>query len=424
MKKIVVLGGGFGGLHTAIALSKKLKRLGLLKKYEALLIDRNDHHTYTPLLYEVATTSKNTANLHDLHEVAAYTLKTVLHGYPVTFIQGEITSVDLINGIIYVGEKKITAHYIVLALGSEPNYFAIPGLKEHSLAFKTFKDAVRVRDAIWNLMLEGRKDIGVVIGGGGPTGVELAGELKAWCGELEQEFKKCRLNVTIVQAKPTILNEFHRTMIRKATQRLRKLGVTILTNKKVAELKEKEAVLANGQIMPFDLFVWAGGVKAPDMLARLPLKEEERDQVTVLGEMECLPQNPNLKLHSRIYGIGDNVCFYDPVTKKQILGVARAAISQGTVAAHNIIEDIKVEEGFSKSARHRIYRPMEYPYIIPIGGKYAVAKIGPFVVSGFLGWLLKGLVELNYLVSIMPFMQALKIWLKGLKIFIRNDRLG
>jgi len=70
------------------------------------------------------------------------------------------------------------------------------------------------------------------------------------------------------------------------------------------------------------------------------------------------------------------------------------------------------------------YKPRNYPYIIPVGGKFAIAKIGPFVISGFWAWVLKGLVELNYLLTIMPFWKAIKIWLKGLKIFIQNDRLG
>ena len=83
-----------------------------------------------------------------------------------------------------------------------------------------------------------------------------------------------------------------------------------------------------------------------------------------------------------------------------------------------------MENRLVKTANHKIYKSMEYPYITPVGGKYAVAKIGPLVISGFFGWILKGLVELNYLFSIMPRSTALRLWLKGLKIFIQNDRLG
>ncbi len=110
------------------------------------------------------------------------------------------------------------------------------------------------------------------------------------------------------------------------------------------------------------------------------------------------------------------VCVHD-ADGNSVPMVARAAIIQGTIAAKNIIRDIRGQP-------HLKYAPKNYPYIIPVGGKYAIAKIGPVITCGFFGWILKGLVELNYLFSIMPNVRALKIWLKGLKIFIQNDRLG
>ncbi|MEK7193660.1 MAG: FAD-dependent oxidoreductase [Patescibacteria group bacterium] len=425
MKKIVILGAGFGGLRTAIILSKKLRRLDIREKYEIVLVDRNDHHTYTPLLYEVATTSKETADLPTLHEVAAYKIDTILKHYPIRFTQGEITAIDLIEGDLFLNKKhKITCDYVVLALGSEANFFDIPGVRGNALSFKTFSDAIRIRNAVWNLALEGKNVIKILIGGGGPTGVELAGELKMWCGELEETFKKCRLNVTIIEAQPTILSSFGPKIISVAEKRLQKLAVKIIAPERIATAKKGSVVLQSGREVPYDVLVWTGGVKAPDILSRLPIQEELRNHVKVIGGMECLPQTSNLKLHARIYAIGDNVCFYDPITKKAIPGVARAALSQATIAAHNILEDILFEEKKVPRVRHTTYNPMDYPYIIPVGGKYAIAKIGPFVVSGFLGWILKGIVELNYLVSIMPFSQAIKTWLKGLKIFIKNDRLG
>ncbi len=425
MKRVAILGAGFGGLRSATQLSKKLKALNLLNDYEVLLIDRNDHHTYTPLLYEVATTSKETANLPALHEIAAYRLENILKRFPIRFIRGEITSLDVVNGTIYLNQKiKIEADYILLALGSEANYFNIRGLEKYALPFKTFTDAIRVRDAVWNLALTEKKEIQVVIGGAGPSGVELAGEFKAWEGELRTDFPGVVLNVQIIEAKSTVLGEFSPRIIERVMKRLQKLGVTIRTNERVDSVTKNQAVLQSGEKAGFDIFVWAGGVKAPQILANLPLEEADRNQVKVVGGMGCLPQTPHLKLHSRIYAIGDNACFYDPKTGKPMPGVARAAISQANIAAHNIVEDIKRDEGLITIARHKTYEPMQYPYIIPVGGKYAIAEIGPIVISGFFGWILKGLVEVNYLLSIMPTGQAIKIWLKGLNIFVQNDRLG
>ncbi|MBI2033779.1 MAG: FAD-dependent oxidoreductase [Candidatus Liptonbacteria bacterium] len=425
MKKIVILGAGFGGLRAAIKISKKLRSLQLLKDYEVVLIDRNDHHTYTPLLYEVATTSKSLANIAELHEVAAYKIKPLIKNLSLTFLQKEVTAADLIRGeVILGGKEKILADYLVIALGAEVNYFDIPGLASSALALKTFTDAIRIRDSVWNLGMAGEENIKILVVGGGATGVELASELKVWCGELEKEFRKCELEVAIIEAGRTILPGFDTRVIKLVEKRLKRVGVKIFAHESLTRVEKKKAYLTSGRIEPFDILIWAGGIKAAEALSKLPLKNEARGRVVVRGKMECLPQTPDLKFRSKVYGLGDTICFYDPRTEKPIPSVARAAISQANVVSENIIEDIKMENGLTKTADHKVYKSMEYPYITPVGGKYAVAKIGPLVVAGFWGWILKGLVELNYLFSIMPRWTALRLWLKGLKIFTQNDRLG
>lgn len=425
MRKILILGAGFGGLRVALKLGRMIERSGLKNRYHIFLVDRNDHHTYTPLLYEVATTSKDTANISKLHEIATYKIDPIIKGLPVTFIKAWVQKLDVVDAHIHLKDgRKLAYDYLVIALGSETNYFDIPGLKEHAFPLKTFQDAVRVRETIWDLALTETKDIRVVIGGGGPTGVELASELKVWCGELEKTFKRCRLEVTIIQGNKTILAGFAPKLIAKVLRRLARLGIQIITEERIVRAEKNKAVLRSGREISCDLLVWAGGVRAAETVSQLPLQCEEKGRIEVAGPMECLPATPNLKLHSKVYALGDAVCFYDPLTKKSVPGVARAAISQGTVVARNIFEDIKKDEGLVREVHHREYHPMEYPYIVPVGGKFAVAKIGPFIINGFFGWVLKGLVELNYLTSIMPIGRALRIWFTGLKTFIQNDRLG
>lgn len=430
-KKILVLGAGFGGLRAATLIAKKLRALGLAKKYEIVLIDRNDHHTYTPLLYEVATTSKETADLCALHEVAAYKVEPLIVKLPITFLKGDVMKLDLFRSTMHLGSsRKIKYDYVVLALGSEANFYGIKGLKGRSLPLKSFLDALKIRDAIWNLALDGQGVIRIVIGGGGSSGVELAGELKAWCGELEESFPKCRLDVTLVEAGPTILAGFHRKIVGLAERRLNKFGVTVIVRKKISEVKKREIILDDKTKMRFDMLVWAGGVKAAAIFSELSLRVEPKGLAA--GEVGmCIPGGPELKLRPHIYGIGDGICFYDPLTQKPVPGVARAAIAQADVAAHNLVEDVKMHEARNTkheariyTPRYKKYKPTEYPFVIPVGGKWAVAKVGPIIISGFAGWVLKGLVELNYLLSIMPFWRALRIWLKGLRIFMQNDRLG
>ena len=440
MKKIVILGAGFGGIKAAFEICKKLKQLALEGKYELILVDKNSYHTYTPTLYEVAATSKNLANQIDLKSIVTFPLAEIFKGRKITLLQKTVSALDLLDGDIHFSDgpsatlkagQKLKFDYLVLALGSEANYFNIPGLKENSLVLKNFLDALKIRDAIWRRAEAGEKNIKIVIGGGGSTGVELAGEIKSWLCQLEEEFAKCNASVRIIEGTPSILSGFDERIIKKVTKRLRKIGVELLLNELIEKVEpglpgQGKAILKSGRVADYDILIWTGGVKAASLVGALPLKKEQKGRVEAVGEMECLPQSPDLKLYGKIYGLGDAVCFYNPLTGKPVPLLAEAAIQEAKVVAYNIIEDIKFAEGLTKKPRHKKYNPAkEFPYVIPVGGKYAVAKIGPLVISGFLGWVTKGLVEIYYLLfNVLPPWQALKVWLKGLWIFIQNDRLG
>lgn len=423
MKQIVILGAGFGGLRTAMVLGKKMPRK-LLREFRIILIDKNDYHTYTPTLYEAATTSKETANYVDLKKIVTFPVERIISGLPVEFLKKEIKSIDAVKGrIIFSNGGHLDCDYLVIALGSEISDFGIAGIKEHALQLKSFNDALRARDAVIAKFEENRsKRLKIIIGGGGSTGVELAGELRVWLCAFEKAMR-CEADVMIVEGNPTILFGFHEAVIKKAERRVKKLGVKIIAGSYIEKVEQGGVFIKNGEKLDCDIFIWAGGVRAPALVSALPFETEKSGRIRVAGKMECLPETPDLKLNAKIYGLGDSVCFYD-AAGEPVPGVARAAIIQGSIVAHNIIEDIKYSEQRTATAHHRIYKPMRYPYIIPIGGKWALAKIGPVIVSGFWGWVLKGLVELNYLLSIMKPLRAIRVWLAGLKIFIQNDRLG
>ncbi len=414
---IVILGAGFGGLRAAIVLAKKIRRSGM-EHCELVLVDRNAYHTYTPTLYESATTSKETANYSDIKSLVTFPVETIVAPMGVEFIQSEVQSLDLQDGYVnLVNGRVLRPDHLILALGSETNYFDIPGLKEHSLTLKTFVDSLKIRDAVLEAVQQ-KKDVRIVVGGGGSTGVELAGEIQEWFAELADQFPGCRVRVTLVEAGPSLMLGFPGLIVEKIQGRLKGLGTEIITDQAIAKVAPEKILLAGGSELPYDLLIWTGGVKAASLMANLPLRLEKRGRVEVENQMRCLPQTPDLNLYGKVYGIGDAICFTDPTTGRPVPGVARAAISQADVAAHNVWCDI------TGDPRHREYRASEYPYVVPVGGKWAVAKLGPFIISGFAGWALKGLVELNYLLSIMPFWRAIRLWFKALLTFIQNDRLG
>ncbi len=424
-KTIAILGAGFGGLKCALTIGRKLHNLNLADKYRVILVDRNAYHTYTPTLYEAATTSKETASYLELKNIITFPITELIKNLPVDFINDKVTKLNLLGGSLTLADDpELQFDYLVLALGAETNYFNIPGLTENSSSFKTFMDAIKLRDKILNLYLGGKKDLKIVVGGAGSTGVELAGELQEWLCELEANFKKdCRFRVSIIGAQPEVLSGFLPRISELAEKRLRHLGVSVVAPAKIASATANNVILEGGRELPYDILIWTGGVKASSFLGTLPLKLDG-GRIVVPGEMECLPETPNLQLFGKVYGIGDAVCFYNQETKKAMPMVARTAILQAKIVAHNIIEEIKLENKIIKVAKKKVFAPREYPYIIPVGGKYAIAKIGNFVFSGLPAWIFKGLVELNYLLSILPFSRAIKVWLRGLVIFIKNDRLG
>lgn len=411
-KAIAVLGSGFGGLRAATQISQELRKSPLNLKYEVILIDKNDHHTYTPLLYEIATTSKETATIQKLHDLAGPRIESVIKNSHITFLQKEIKSIDAKNKqIFFVSGTELEAEYIIVALGAETNYFNIPGLKENSVGLKTLWDSIKIRETITRLA-EFKKEIRVVVGGGGSTGVEFAGELKTWC----ESFKKTgrKFTIDIIEMSPNILPGMDKRISIKARHRLNKLGVRIVENDKIASALPHEITLGSGKQIKFDLLVWAGGTMASAPIFEMDADKDEKGRLKVTSSLKCEDMN-------NVYAIGDNISFLDPKTKKIIPGVAKSAMLQADIAAHNILENIKIYERVKRNPDLKKFHPANHAYIIPIGGKWALAKIGPFIISGFSGWLIKMLVEFRYLCSLMPLLKAKKLWLKTLKVVIQND---
>jgi len=413
-KNIVILGAGFGGMRLALLLDRKLKKHKLWKKYEVALIDRNDYHTYTPTLYEVATTPRETSVDINLHSIVTFPIDRHLLGTNVEFLNSEVTKIDLNFGEVATASKTLNFDYLVIALGSVPNFFKIAGLKKFSIPLKTFSDAMSIRDSLLKV-IDSKATPQIVVGGAGSTGIEIAGEIK-------NAFPQT--SVTIIEGSLSILPGFDATTIQKVGERLHQMNIATILGKHIKKVQKNIITLSDKEETTFDVLIWAGGVKAPEIISTLPIKIEEKGRAEVIDEMECLPETPNLKMHGQVYALGDAVCFHDQKTSLPIPGVAQAAIAQADVVAENIFRSIMSREGRLRNIRMISYAPKQFPYIIPVGGKFAVAKVGRFVISDKYGWILKMIVELKYFISIMPIRMALETWVRGIRIFIKNDRLG
>jgi len=407
-KTILIIGSGFAGLRSAKTLSRRLKRFGFSDRYRILLVDKHAYHTYTPTLYEAATTSEEIADNMGLKDIVTFPVIESLKGSGVEFFRERIEKIDLKEKQVYTDAKMIIHYdFLVLALGAEVNYYDIAGLRENSLSLKEFSDALRIRYEIISAITDEKiHDYKIVIGGAGPTGIELALEMKLWLSNLPCLRRSgCAVTVTLIQSSERVLPGFSKRVGKRVLKIIQKKNIHLLTSHAITSVDKEKVYLDDGESVDYDVLIWTGGVKPNSLMSNLP------------------EVNSYMQIYDNTaYGVGDGIRFLDE-SKKPAPKMARAAIEQGMVAALNIFEAIKVNEGYSLKEKFKAYKPWRYPYIIPVGGKRAYAVFGPIMISGVFGWLVKGLVELEYIISILPVYKAIRVWLKGFWIFMRNNKI-
>ena len=311
IKKIVIIGGGAGGLELATSLGHKL---GRKKKAEIILVDRNHSHLWKPLLHEVATGS-----LDDGVDALSYLAHARNHGF--TFQIGSLTDIDRENQTIKLAEirdengemlvpvREIAYDQLVMALGSTSNDFGTPGVKDHCIFLDNPHQAHRFHNEMLNLFLkfsasaDKQKKVNIAIVGGGATGVELSAELHNAVKQLHsygfEGLDSEALNVTLVEAGERILPALPPRISAAAHQELTKLGVRVLTQTMVTSADKNGLNTKSGEFIDADLMVWAAGIKAPDFMKEIAGLETNRINQLVVEPTLQTTRDPN------IYAIGD-----------------------------------------------------------------------------------------------------------------------
>lgn len=311
MEKIVIIGGGAGGLELATQLGHKL---GRKKKAEIILVDRNHSHLWKPLLHEVATGS-----MDEGIDALSYLAHARNHGFQ--FQLGSLTQINRENktlelaeirdaeGALLVPQRELAYDRLVIALGSTSNDFGTPGVKDHCIFLDNPHQARRFHNEMLNLFLrfsasEGSLEkVNIAIVGGGATGVELSAELYNAVKQLHSYGYKgldsSSLNVTLVEAGERILPALPPRISAAAHQELTKLGVRVLTQTMVTSAIENGLNTKGGEFIEADLMVWAAGIKAPDFLKEIGGLETNRINQLVVKE------TLQTTLDDDIYAIGD-----------------------------------------------------------------------------------------------------------------------
>ena len=371
LSKVVVVGAGFGGLWAARALARE--------RLEILILERNNYHTFLPLLYQVAAAELGPEDI-------AHPVRSILRKLPnVRMEMADVETIDILMHRIRTTDRFITYDYLILATGSETSFFGIPGASEYAFPLKTLEDAITLRNnilycfekAIQEENVERRRRLlTFTIVGGGSTGVEIAGALAELIrGPLMKDFigldfKEVR--IVLIEASDNLLPGFPECCRDYSNSRLRQMGIEMQVKSSVTQITRDSIRLKNGQVIPTQTVVWATGVRGASLVQNAGLELTQNGRIKVLPTLQVLD-------HPETYVIGDLAYFEDG--GKSLPMTAPVAIQQAIMAARNIKRQI---QGKSPEPFH--YR--DHGIMVIIGRNTAIARVKNRSFTGFPAWVL------------------------------------
>jgi NADH dehydrogenase len=377
--RIVILGGGFAGVETARYLDRTAAKS---PEVEVALVSRDNFILFTPMLHELGSGDLEPAHICN-------PVRKLLQR--VTLLNGEIRAIDLASRRVTISyglrglTRELPFDHLVLALGSETNYSAIPGVAEHALGIKTLGDAVMLRATVIE-MLEaasvepdyGRRKrmLTFVVVGGGFAGVEIIGAINDLARESLPHYGRIdphEVRVVLIHGGQVILPELGEALGLYAQEKLRERAVEIKLGTRVDAYSQGAVHCSDGEAIPTDTFVWAAGVSPSPLLKDMPL-ELNRGRVVVDSTLE-VPKFPGL------WAVGDCAAVIDPISKAPYPPTAQHALREGRRAAKNIWARFNGKQT----------TPFEYKapgQLAAIGRRTGVARIFGLKFSGVVGWAL------------------------------------
>ena len=389
MKRILILGGGFGGVRTALDLAKQN-----IPDVEILIVSDKHHFEYTPALYKLATGRSPMEMCIPLGEI--------FRTKKVRFVVDTIRNGSLENNVV-IGESgsEYRYDYLVLALGAETTYFNIPGVKEHSFTIKSVDSALRLKNHLHELFFSHAgltkgdlmAQFQFVIVGGGPAGVELAGELRDYCRALAtmHGIPHNLVTVDILQAAPRLLPTMNEDVSERALERLDKMGVNVILNHAVTGEDAMGVKLADIQLNAKTI-IWTAGVRPSHVYATL------EGLIFDKGGRILVDETLQARGTQNVYVLGDSA-------STPFAGTAQTAIHDGNFVAR-VVGAIEKKRSFPK------YTPKKTPYVVPIG-RWAIFTYGNITLSGRAFWWLRQIIDLRFFLSILTIRNAIEIWREG-----------
>ena len=397
--KVVILGGGFGGLAAARA---------LYKDADVTVVDRHNYQTFLPLLYQVST-----AGLAADH--VAYPIRGALRKTSVKFRMASPINIDHRNKEVKLDSSEILKFdHLIVALGSVTADFGSPGVKEFALGMKSVSEALTIRAEIMRRFedlcrFEDDTKFSVTVIGGGPTGVEMAGAIAELIrGPLKSDQAQVakNINVTLIEAGPRLLPPFATSLSARTKKDLEKLGVKVLLNTAVKELAHRKIFLKDGTSLQSEVTIWAAGVKGADAMKDLNLPIEA-NRVAVEPTMQ-------VKNYPYLWALGD-IAGAKGKDGAPLPMVAPVAIQQGKFIAKQI-------KRISQNKKLEHFKYLDKGSMATIGRNKAVVQVRWFKLAGPLAWLVWLWLHLFYLLGGRNKIGTMADWTWNYLTFDRGNR--
>jgi NADH dehydrogenase len=397
--KVVILGGGFGGLAAARALHKAA---------DVTVVDRHNYQTFLPLLYQVST-----AGLAADH--VAYPIRGALRKTPVKFRMGSPISIDHKNQEVKLDSSELLKFdHLIVALGSVSADFGIPGVKEFTLGMKTVSEALTIRAEIMRRFedlcrFEDDTKLSITVVGGGPTGVEMAGaiaELIRGPLKSDQANAASHINITLIEAGPRLLPPFAPSLSARTKKDLEKLGVKVLVNAAVQEVEHRKIRLKDGTTIASEITIWAAGVKGSDAMAQLNLP--------TAGSRVAVDPTMQVKNYPNVWALGDIAAAIGK-DGNTLPMVAPVAIQQGKFIAKQMMR-------LAKGQKLENFKYLDKGSMATIGRNKAIVQVKGIKISGAIAWLIWLWLHLFYLLGGRNKIGTMADWTWNYLTFDRGNR--
>lgn len=409
LARVVVLGAGFGGL----TFCKSFEHPGA----EVTVVDRHNHHVFQPLLYQVATAGLSAPEI-------AQPIRSILAPYKnLTVLMDEVRGVDLFARQVKLMGATLNYDYLVVALGGSTSYFGHPEWESYAPGMKTLEDALRIRSRVLGAFERAetecdpvirRRLMTLVVVGGGPTGVELAGALAELTRTvLRSDFRRIDpgvARVILIEGGPRLLAHLSEESSASARSQLEQLGVEVRTNCPVHRLQQGIVGLA-GEIIVAANIIWAAGVAAAPLTRQLGVELDRAGRIKV---------GPDLSVpgHPEVFAIGDIASVLDEAGRP-VPGVSPAAMQM----ARHVASTIKAEFGRKGVAPRTAFRYSDKGSMATIGRSAAVAEIRKLKFSGRFAWLAWLGVHLVFLIGFRNKAAVLLQWIYAYFTYKRGARI-